>query len=179
MRSSQARCSPARPRSCRAGYGGADRRAAGPGVHHRLDTRRETDRIASHAGLDHPSLTAASADEIQRAARPDRDLVAVDEAYFFDADLTGVADRLARRGVVVVVAGLDVTFAGLPFEPLPSLMALAERVDKLTVICTACGADASYHRGWAPARTAATDVVAEHVGGEEKYQARCRHHFRP
>jgi thymidine kinase len=75
---------------------------------------------------------AASADDIRRAARPETDMVAVDEAHFFDADLTGVADRLARDGVVVVVAGLDVTFAGRPFEPLPSLMALAERVDKLT-----------------------------------------------
>jgi thymidine kinase len=145
---------------------------------HRLDTRRGTDRIASHAGLDHPSLAVASAGEIQRAVRPDSDMVAVDEAHFFDADLTEVADQLARHGVVVVVAGLDVTFAGLPFEPLPSLMALAERVDKLTAICTVCGADAIYHARVAPARTAPTDVVAEHVGGEEKYQARCRRHFR-
>jgi thymidine kinase len=42
-----------------------------------------------------------------------------------------VADRLARPGLVVVV-GLGVTFAGLPLEPLAPLMALAERVDKLT-----------------------------------------------
>ena len=98
---------------------------------HDLDTRSGTDRVASHAGLDHPSLVAASADDIRRAVRPETDMVAVDEAHFFGADLTEVADRLARDGVVMVVAGLDVTFAGLPFEPLPSLMALAERVDKL------------------------------------------------
>jgi len=146
---------------------------------HRLDTRRGAGRVASHAGLDHPSLAAASADEIGRAVQPDSDMVAVDEAHFFGADLAEVADRLARRGVVVVVAGLDVTFAGLPFEPLPSLMALAERVDKLTAICTICGADAIYHARVEPARTAPTDVVAEHVGGGEKYQARCRQHFRP
>jgi thymidine kinase len=71
-----------------------------------------------------------------------------------------------------------VTFAGLPFEPLPSLMALAERVDKLTAICTVCGADAIFHSRVAPTQMAATEVVAEHVGGGEKNQARCRHHFR-
>ena len=145
---------------------------------HRLDLRSGTDRVASHAGLDHPSLVAGSADDIRRAVQPETDMVAVDEAHFFGADLTEVADRLARDGVVVVVAGLDVTFAGLPFEPLPSLMALAERVDKLTAICTLCGADAIYHTRVAPTHAAATEVVAEHVGGGEKYQARCRHHFR-
>jgi thymidine kinase len=144
---------------------------------HRLDTRSGTDRVASHAGLDHPSLVAASADDVWRAVRPDTAMVAVDEAHFFGADLPEMADRLARDGVVVVVAGLDVTFAGLPFEPLPSLMALAERVDKLTAICTLCGADAIFHARVAPTHAAATEVVAEHVGGEEKYQARCRHHF--
>jgi thymidine kinase len=64
-----------------------------------------------------------------------------------------------------VVAGLDVTFAGLPFEPLPSLMALAERVDKLTAICTVCGVDAIFHARVAPTPMAATELVAEHVGG--------------
>jgi thymidine kinase len=146
---------------------------------HRLDVRSGTDRVASHAGLDHPSLVAASADDIRRAVGTETDMVAVDEAHFFDAGLPRVADRLARDGVVVVVAGLDVTFAGLPFEPLPSLMALAERVDKLTAICTICGADAIFHARVAPTQMAATEVVAEHVGGGEKYQARCRHHFRP
>jgi thymidine kinase len=78
-----------------------------------------------------------------------------------------------------VVAGLDVTFAGSPFEPLPSPMALAERVDKLTAICTVCGEEAIYHLRAQPARSAPTDLVAEHVGGQEKYQARCGHHFHP
>jgi thymidine kinase len=145
---------------------------------HRLDLRSGTDCVASHAGLDHPSLVAGSADDIRRAVRPETDMVAVDEAHFFGADLTEVADLLARDGVVVAVAGLDVTFAGRPFEPLPSLMALAEQVDKLTASCTLCGADAIFHARVAPTHAAATEVVAEHVGGGEKYQARCRHHFR-
>jgi thymidine kinase len=146
---------------------------------HILDVRRGTDRVASHAGLDHPSQAAPSADEIERAVGQDSELVAVDEAHFFGTGLIGVADRLARRGAVVVVAGLDVTFAGAPFEPLPSLMALAERVEKLTAICTVCGADAIFHVRVAPSRSAATELVAEHVGGGEKYQARCRRHFQP
>jgi thymidine kinase len=144
---------------------------------HALDKRGGRGRVASHAGLDHPSVEAASAQEIEQAVRPEIDLAAIDEAHFFGADLVGVVSRLAERGVVVVVAGLDVTFDGLPFEPLPSLMALAERVDKLTAICAVCGAEAIYHTRVEDARAEATDLVAEHVGGSEKYQARCRRHF--
>jgi thymidine kinase len=56
-------------------------------------------------------------------------------------------------------------------------MALAERVDKLTAICTVCGAEAIFHMRVTPAAAVETDLVPEHVGGAEKYQARCRRHF--
>lgn len=145
---------------------------------HELDTRGQG-RIASHAGLDFPSRAVASASAITREANEDVDLVAIDEAHFFGAELVPVADELARRGIVVVIAGLDVTFAGQPFEPLPSLMAVAESVDKLTAICTVCGADAVFHQRVGRVVAGDTDLVAEHVGGSEKYQARCRRHFAP
>ena len=112
-----------------------------------------------------------------RAVPPDTDMVAIDEAHFFGPELVPVVSDLAGRGIVVVVAGLDVTFSGEPFEPLPALMALAERVDKLTAICTVCGADAIYHVRLAPPSASPDDLVPEHVGGAEKYQARCRRHF--
>jgi thymidine kinase len=70
-----------------------------------------------------------------------------------------------------------VTFTGEPFEPLPTLMALAERVDKLTSICAVCGADAIYHARVAATEAADTTLVTENVGGLETYQARCRRHF--
>jgi thymidine kinase len=76
----------------------------------------------------------------------------------------------------VLVAGLDVTFDGRPFEPLPSLMALAERVDKLTAICMVCGEEAVFHVKTAATPAGADDLVAANVGGTETYQARCRRH---
>jgi thymidine kinase len=145
-------------------------------VTHALDTREGADRIASHAGLGYPSDSVPSAEALVRAVGPDTDLVAIDEAHFFGPDLVPVVSELAARGLIVVVAGLDVTFAGQPFEPLPSLMALAERVDKLTAICTVCGADAIFHVRVAPAAASDVELVPEHVGGSEKYQARCRRH---
>lgn len=145
---------------------------------HSLDVRSGSDRVASHAGLDHPSTPVTSAADLLAAADPRVDLAAIDEAHFFGADLVDAVQELAGRGMVVVVAGLDVTFAGRPFEPMPSLMALAERVDKLTAICTICGADAIFHERVSAAAAGETELVAEHVGGAEKYQARCRRHFR-
>ena len=144
---------------------------------HALDTRSGGDRIASHAGLDAPSRTAASAAEIAAAIEGPTDMVAIDEAHFFGPELVAVAGELASRGIVVVVAGLDVTFTGEPFEPLPSLMALSERVDKLTSICAVCGADAIYHERVAATQASDPALVTENVGGLETYQARCRRHF--
>jgi thymidine kinase len=144
---------------------------------HALDARAGVDRIASHAGLDAPSRAVASAADIPSAVPGDTDLVAIDEAQFFGPELVAAVTGLAARDIVVVVAGLDVTFAGAPFEPLPSLMALAERVDKLTAICAICGADAIFHTRVGPAEASDTELVPEHVGGAEKYEARCRRHF--
>jgi thymidine kinase len=143
---------------------------------HELDTRKGTDRIASHAGRDHPSRPVPSAEALPALIEDDTELVAIDEAHFFGPGLVPVVGSLAGRGLVVVVAGLDVTFAGQPFEPLPSLMALAERVDKLAAICTVCGADAIFHVRVAPVAASDVELVPEHVGGAEKYQARCRRH---
>jgi thymidine kinase len=144
---------------------------------HALDTRDGSDRIASHAGLAYPSRAVGSAADIVRTVAETTDVVAIDEVHFFGLDVVDVVTELAARDLVVVIAGLDVTFSGQPFEPTPSLMALAERVDKLTAICTVCGAEAVYHQRVEPVAASDTDLVPEHVGGSEKYQARCRRHF--
>ncbi|MEV0950796.1 thymidine kinase [Promicromonospora sp. NPDC050249] len=160
-------------------------------VSHSLDARRGLGRVTSHSGQGVPSHTVSDAAEILALLDADAgdgartELVAVDEAQFFGAGLVPVASELARRGLVVVVAGLSVTFDGRPFSPLPELMALAESVEKLTAVCSVCGADAAFHvrvPGAPPVTTADDDTggalvpVAAHVGGSESYEARCRRH---
>jgi thymidine kinase len=145
---------------------------------HALDNRAGAGRVASHAGLEAPSRAVGSAEEIVAAVETeDLDIVAIDEAQFFGPSLVDVVHGLAARGLHVIVAGLDVTFLGQPFEPLPALMAGAERVDKLTAVCSVCGADAIYH---ARKSAGGGDVraVTENVGGVETYEALCRRHFR-
>ncbi len=162
-------------------------------VSHSLDARRGLGRVTSHSGQGVPSHTVSDAAEILAlldAGAGDEtgtgtELVAVDEAQFFGAGLVPVVSELARRGLVVVVAGLSVTFDGQPFSPLPELMALAESVEKLTAVCSVCGADAAFHvrlQGAPPVTDAAAGAgdalvpVAAHVGGSESYEARCRRH---
>jgi thymidine kinase len=146
-------------------------------INHALDTRHGTDQVASLAGLAYPSVAATTPEEVLQAVPDGTELVAIDEAHFFGPGLIPVVTRLAGQDLTVIVAGLDVTFEGQPFEPLPSLMALAERVDKLTAICAICGEDAVFHVRMAAGSTSPTDPSAEHVGGTDKYQARCRRHL--
>jgi thymidine kinase len=144
---------------------------------HALDTRHGTEVVASHAGPATPAIAATRPEDIERAVPDGTDVVAIDEAQFFGHALVPVVGRLADRGLVVIVAGLDVTFDGRPFEPLPSLMALAERVDKLTAICSICGEEAVFHTRVGGPPAGADELVAANVGGTETYQARCRRHF--
>ncbi len=146
-------------------------------LNHALDTRHGTDRLASHVGLDFPALATGDPEAIEGAVPDGTEVVAIDEAQFFGPALIPVVARLADRGMTVIVAGLDVTFDGRPFEPLPSLMALAERVDKLTAICSICGEEAVFHVRVGTTSVGAGALVAANVGGTEVYQARCRRHF--
>ena len=148
-------------------------------VNHTLDDRHAAGRVASHSGLSIASRSVPDVGSLlELVGDRELDLLAVDEAQFFGTELVPAVNRLVLTGMSVVVAGLCVTFDGRPFEPLPSLMALAEDVAKLTAVCAVCGQDAAFHQ-----RVLADDVAdarvatAELVGGIESYQARCRRHF--
>ncbi|HHW82479.1 MAG TPA: thymidine kinase [Actinomycetales bacterium] len=148
-------------------------------VNHSFDTRGGDGVVASHAGLQIPSVSVPDvAGLLAAVGERDLDLLAVDETQFFGPELVPAVVGLLVRGVNVVVAGLCVTYDARPFEPLPSLMAVAEDVVKLTAVCNVCGADAPFHQrahdsGVGDARV----PVAEHVGGAETYEARCREHL--
>jgi len=147
-------------------------------VNHSWDERHGAGQVASHAGLSIPSSSASDVRGLRElVAGRALDLLAIDEAQFFGTDLIPAVDELALAGTTVVVAGLCVTFDGRPFEPLASLMALAEDVTRLTAVCSVCGRDAAFH-----VRVVADDVgdasvpTTAHVGGAESYEARCRRH---
>jgi thymidine kinase len=157
-------------------------RIAGRGtlvVAHDLDVRSGAGRVATHSGLGVDSVSVADAAAIVPLVTPGLTLVAVDEAQFFGPALVDVVQGLADDGLDVLVAGLTVTFDGQPFEPLPSLMALAESVTRLTAVCVVCGRDAAYHVRLVPDDGDPRVASPTHVGGAETYEARCRAHRSP
>ena len=77
----------------------------------------------------------------------DVEVVGIDEAQFFDDGLVDVCNKLANKGIRVIVAGLDMDFKGVPFGPIPRLLSIAEYVTKVHAICVKCGNLAHYtHR---------------------------------
>ena len=148
-------------------------------ISHSLDTRAELSAVTSHIGVTVPAVPVGDVASLAEAVRAEEfELIAIDEAQFFGPGLVPVVEELLSRGIDVIVEGLCVTFDGGPFEPLPTFMALAEDVTKLTAVCTVCGRDAVFHeRTAAEATGAATDIDASHIGGLDSYVARCREHF--
>jgi thymidine kinase len=141
-----------------------------------IDNRYAERKVTSHAGTDYEALPIVEASEIIRNLERDTTVVAIDEAQFFDERVVGIVQLLADRGMRVIVAGLDTDFRGEPFGPMPVLMALAERVDKLHAICMVCGEAATRTQRLVNGKPACYDDPVVIVGAAEMYEARCREH---
>ena len=112
--------------------------------------------------------------QVAEMVRGDTQVVAVDEAQFLDEGIVSVVNDLADRGVRVIVAGTDMDFRGQPFGPIPQLLAIAEKVDKLHAICVVCGDLATRNQRLIDGRPAPAEGPTIQVGGSESYEARCR-----
>ncbi len=141
---------------------------------HSLDIRYARCEVASHNGLQLEAVPVESTAQLAALIDPSATVIAIDEGQFFDQELVALCTDLARRGVRVIVAGLDMDFRGEPFGPVPQLMAHAERVDKLQAICVVCGGPASHTQRLINGRPAAYDDPVILVGADEVYEARCR-----
>jgi thymidine kinase len=139
-----------------------------------LDDRYHTEQVSSHNGMRWEAVPVGNAREIPDLLAPETTVVAVDEAQFFDWELSAVCKDLAKQGLRIILAGLDMDFRGEPFGPMPLLMAEAEEVTKLQAICVVCGAPASRTQRLIDGQPAAYDDPIILVGGSESYEARCR-----
>lgn len=145
-----------------------------------FDTRYGIEKVASHAGHEFEAMPIKNASEIQTHLLDNTTVVAIDEAQFFDKDITLVVNKLVEDGIRVIVAGLDMDFRGEPFGQMPNLMAKAEKVDKLHAICMVCGGAATRTQRLVDGAPAHYDDPIVIVGASELYEARCRkHHIVP
>jgi thymidine kinase len=141
-----------------------------------IDLRYHTTAIASHSAQTHDACVVANVERLKEAlfAQIDQvEVIGIDEAQFFDENLLVLSLELVHLGKRVLIAGLDTTFAGEPFSPIPDLMAVADEVVKLSAVCMRCGAPAIHTQ-----RLGGSQELVM-VGAAGTYEARCRAHFEP
>jgi len=130
--------------------------------------------ISSHDGHQASATPISTSVQIAEAIEKDVDVVAIDEAQFLDDGVVKVANALADQGVRVIIAGTDMDFRGEPFGPIPLLLAIAEKIDKLHAICVRCGDLATRNQRLIGGKPAPAEGPTIQVGGSESYEARCR-----
>jgi thymidine kinase len=142
---------------------------------HALETRSELTEIRTHSGFLHEAVPVSTSNELLERIKQTTDVVAVEEAQFFDEGIVDVCRRLAGSGYEVILAGLDMDFRGRPFGPMPVLLAEADDVVKLRAICARCGRDASRSQRLIDGEPAPASAPTILVAAQESYEARCRH----
>jgi thymidine kinase len=131
--------------------------------------------VTSHDGSQLEAIPIDTATEILRHVRKGTHMVAIDEVQFLDEAVIEVVTSLAQQGIRVAMAGTDTDFRGEPFGPMGDLMAVAEQVTKLQAICVRCGDLACRNQRLIDGKPARYDSPTIMVGGQESYEARCRH----
>ena len=142
---------------------------------HSLDDRYEgAAHISTHGGQSAEAEPVGSSASICLLATS-YEVIAIDEAQFFDEGLTGVCAQLVEAGVTVFVAGLDRNFKGEPFGPMAELMALADDVMKLRAVCMKCRSlEGSMTQRLIEGKPASRSSPVILIGAAEAYEARCR-----
>jgi thymidine kinase len=132
-----------------------------------IDTRYDEVKIVSH---DTNAIPSTPVDHSQKILLLSEgvDVVGIDEAQFFDEQVAEVCEKLAQKGIRVIVAGLDMDYQGNPFGQMPNLLAKADYITKLHAICMKCGniANISYRK------VAGGGQVL--LGEKDLYEPRCR-----
>jgi len=142
---------------------------------HAFDTRHNTGDIRSHNGNTLPGFATSDVQNIFKLAQEHHiQVVGIDEIQFFSTDVIQVICDLVAAGKQVIVSGLDLDFRGVPFGPMPTLLAIADTITKLQAICTECGLEAHFTQRLVNNEPAKFDGPIVQVGAQEAYQARCR-----
>lgn len=139
-----------------------------------IDNRYSVDEIVSHNQNKKKSFVISSSKEILNYVTPDLYAIVIDEVQFFDKEIVDVCETLANKDIRVIVGGLDMDFRGEPFSIMPELLAKAEKVTKLTAICTQCGEEATRTQRIVNGVPAFFEDPIIIVGAKEQYEPRCR-----
>lgn len=140
-----------------------------------FDKRYKHNRVVSHAGQEMDAILVSTAATLPMDSLG-YDVVGIDEVQFIDSIIDPILE-MTRRKQIVIVAGLDQTYRREPFGDIPTLLALADSIEKLTAVCHSCGADATLTQRLIDGHPAPFSGPTVQVGGLESYEARCRRCF--
>ena len=136
-----------------------------------IDNRYSETHVVTHSGIEMQCRVISHSARLVEAV-DDVDIIAIDEAQFLDENLPNIVELLVKNGKRVIVAGLDMDSNGIPFGPMPELLARAEKVMKVVAVCEVCGKDATHTYRHIDS---VQDTVL--VGASDHYEARCRNHW--
>lgn len=133
------------------------------------DTRSKD--VCTHYGLSIESIEIESPTYEILPHEKEFQVFAIDEVQFLPETIFDVVQQLRDSGKRVIVAGLDMDYSGVPFENVAQIMAVADKVKKLSAICMVCGEPAtmSFRKTDEDSRVL--------VGDKDSYEARCRKHW--
>ena len=143
-----------------------------------IDDRFDLGHVVSHAGAKMRAVTASSGSEVLKLASG-YDAVGIDEVQFFDDGIVDSISALVERGARVVAAGLAQDFRGEPFGSMPTLLCVAEFVDKLEAVCHRCGGPATLTQRLVDGQPAPYGGATVQIGALDSYEARCRACYAP
>lgn len=148
-----------------------------------IDDRYSVDSVATHIGEKLEAHPVVDVDHVRRFLHrtvfsKTGQVIGLDEVQFMDDQIVEVLEEQANMGRRVIVAGLDLDSEGKPFGPMARLLAVADKVTKLTAVCVAhdhetdgpCGKPAT--RSYRVNQEEFVEQVK--VGSFGVYEARCR-----
>lgn len=139
-----------------------------------IDDRYAIDSVVSHNKRKVKAICINNSKDIDKYLNEDIEAIIIDEVQFFDDGIIQKAHELAEAGLRVIVGGLDCDFRGIPFNNVAQLLAMAEKVTKLTAICVCCGEEATKTQRIINGMPAKFDDPIILVGEKESYESRCR-----
>jgi thymidine kinase len=148
-----------------------------------IDTRAGIGRVKSRIGIEAPALVLQPNEDILAHVRYANSAqrvscVLIDEAQFLTRgqveQLTDIVDELR---IPVLCYGLRTDFQGQLFPGSAALLALADNLIELKTICH-CGRKATMNLRVGPDGRGVKEGAQVEIGGNDRYIAMCRRHFK-
>ena len=148
-----------------------------------IDTRYGTGRIESRIGLSSGAISLSVGDNLLTRVRADHatapvGCVLIDEAQFLTENQVWQACEIADTlDIPVLCYGLRTDFQAQLFPGSAALLALADNLIELKTICH-CGRKATMNLRVAADGRAVKEGAQVEIGGNDRYVAMCRRHYR-